>query len=275
MNRRFRVPVFLLMAIALTAPSYAARGIITKKPSGGTISGRLIITDLDPANPSIEPGDSLPFDESPGSFVTKFGDYVSFDIATNGSGTPAAVNLHLISAGQVISGIYNQDIVVESDKAVIVMKSGFINGKITCNGGALLILGSIVLGNIDVDNGSAIVKEGARVRQISFDPLRSTPADCILSVQDSTINGNLRLMKGRHMRAYGKISASNVHGKVVTDGIDIVKLHGNMHLDDVSLKGGLLAAFSSCTIRGKLEVLDAERCKVVETTVSGTINILP
>ncbi len=276
MKLRHIFNVFLfLAAIALTASSYAARGIVTKKPDGG--NGRIIMTDLDSHSPSAEPGDIVLFFDNPaGTYQSKVGDYVTFDIGTSSSGTPEGLNLLKISTGQIISGTYNQDLTIGRDQALIVTRTGNVGGKISCNGGILVIIGGRLRGSVEVDNGSVIVTEGARVRGISFDPLSTIPADAILSIQNSTVNGNLKLKRGRDLKHFGKISYSDIYGKVATSGIDTVKLIGNSHFDDVSSRADKYVTIHNCNIRGKLEVLQAtERPIIFETSVTGTVTISP
>jgi hypothetical protein len=197
-----------------------AKGIITTKPGGSTSAGKIVVTDDASATgvPTKTPiGDIIPFREDIAGILE--GDLVSFDPVTDATGE-IAVGITLVKTGKVITGIHQDNIIVGAGEPVLINGGAKIQGKITINGGILVITGnSFIEGKIESNiNGSIIVAS-----ECSVEGKIEVTGASYLSIKNSTIDGKIA--------SNGNISATvqncTVRGKLEVLNATKCKTSGN------------------------------------------------
>ncbi len=179
-----------------------ARGIITKKPAGTTTAGRIIVTNAESAGVisgggtdtgagtggdavgaspvSIENGQGVDFTEANANNVGDIVDFV-FD-GQLGSG------LQGVGKATVITGNYTDNVVVGAGQNTVII-AGNLEGKISVNGGTLVIAGNtFIAGKVEsaVADSSILVDNGTTIEgKIEMSALST------LVVRNSTIEGKL------------------------------------------------------------------------------------
>jgi hypothetical protein len=213
-----------------------ARGIITKKPGGGSPNGRIIVTDPNSglntgglsaggsdvvgADMPVDLGQDVPYTESCSS---NEGDVVDF----NYDGKEASGLVTAFKA-TVITGTYQPDITVNKDQAVL-LNAATLNGVlITVNGGSIAVVNNTVIkGRISsaIDGSNIVISDGTQ------------------------INGNFDI-----------------------SGASSFVLQNSTSQGSLTSNGNLYASVTGCTIKGQLTVTNAKVCRCSGNTVSGGTN---
>lgn len=222
----------IVACILFVSPAMAARGIVTKKPGSGNPQGRIVVTSVDAgATHTAGIGDEIDSGEDTCASGLGIGDVVSFDIAPDSTGAgEVAVNLQLLSSGSVLAGPWRRHLVIEAGESVLVTGSVMLEGKVTVNGGTLIILenasiegkidaanGAVVIvgqgvdvgGKIDSDDAAALVLDGTTV-----DGKISSHGNSFVSITGCTIQGKLDVINATTCR----ISDNVVTGGTNTPG---------------------------------------------------------
>jgi hypothetical protein len=198
-----------------------ARGIITKRPGGGSPTGRIIVTDplaggtADDRGATIaltDVGTSVDYTEACSS---QEGDVVDFAY----DGKEAS---HLVTTikGTVITGSYQDNVVVGLGQAVII-SGGNLEGKVTVNGGFLAIVNNTFLaGKVESTvGGSYIIMDN----QSTIEGKLEMSGPSTLSVKNSTIEGKL----SSNGTDYTSVMNCNIQGKLEVLNARVCKCSGN------------------------------------------------
>lgn len=205
-----------------------AKGVI--KGGGSGNNPTLIISDLGGGTTSpgtggtvgsVSPGavaqEGSEITYSSAGIALAAGDFVEFTPNADGTGTVT----QKICSGQVITGTYDRLLQVTSTSAALIINAT-VSGKITCNGGTLVIVGNTVIdGKVDIDNGSTVIMSGSQVK--------------INSKVDSLTNNTLKMFSG--VVVDGKITSGNdkyvqiqgctIEGKLEVTGAQACAISGN------------------------------------------------
>ena len=152
----------------LTSGLFAIGGL----PGGEIVNIHSIINPGPPSLDVINPGDIIRFTETINNITV--GALVSFDVvaALNDPDHPLgikAVNIVMISQGQVITGSLGGNISIGTDQAYLVKSTGTVSGNVNINGGTLVVIGGKAAGNISLGSNSTIIcKDNATVSGGSF-----------------------------------------------------------------------------------------------------------
>ena len=222
----------IVLAVGLSAmPARAAApgiGMVTAVDATG-MSGRIIVTTLgDAVHPHPTLGEEVPFLAAPEPL--SLGDLVEFDVVVSAAEI-TAVPLRKIASGTVITGVFEGNVDATAINPVLIIDAT-ISGKITSNGGTIVILGnSVIDGKVDIDNGSTlvIVKTGSVapkinskidsftrnlifIRGAEVEGKVTSNQDHYVLIQNAVIGGKLELLS---MPANGcNVSNNTVTGKV-------------------------------------------------------------
>lgn len=214
-----------------------ARGIITKKPGSGSPTGRIIVSD--PTNGDSFGGISGGGSDSASAETTSV--YVGEEIPYTEI-TPS-------NEGDVVDFVYDGKIAIGIRTAVKgTVITGTYQPDITVGKGESVLLTAATLNGvlITVNGGTLTVVNNTVIKGRIVSAVDNS---CILISDGTSMNGNFDIS------AASSFSMQNVtsQGSITSNGNTYVSVTG-------------------CTIKGKLEVLNAKVCKCSGNTVSGGTN---
>lgn len=211
------------LALALPSGAFAARGIITKKPGGGSPQGRIIVVDDKSPAPRVQPGDALAYTEE-----TKGGegDLVEFSVAKDPrTGGALAAGIRVVTAATVVTGVSVKPTVEAGQVlsfreaairgsvqvpqgAYVLMAGGKALGNFLNAGGVVIILDGFIAGGIDSMGGVLIVEGGSVNGKVT------STSNAYTSVQNCVIKGKLEVLSPNAC----KTSGNTVSGQTNTPG---------------------------------------------------------
>ncbi len=192
-----------------------ARGIIVAKPAGGTTAGRILITDTSSsatsstgtatsgttsATPALTLGSYVSFNEDT---TAKVSDIVDFTFDATG----AAAKLTLVKSGTIVTGTYTDNIVVAAGQAVLINGAANFDGKITVNGGILIVIENThAEGKIEsASPGSFVMIDGCTIEG----KVEVTGTGTMI-IQNTTVEGKI----SSNGNIYASVTGSTIKGKI-------------------------------------------------------------
>jgi hypothetical protein len=216
----FRVGAAVVVAVVMVTPAWAAKGTIRSVEPG---FGSIVVSDV--SGSSVTPGKIIFFSSEPLEPSLRIGDVVNFNIEAD---PPSATNVTWLSEGTVIAQDHSGTVTVGPDQSVVITGGATIDGKISVNGGTLLVLdGVIVDGKIEGSNGACVYIEGA-----------------------GKIDGKIESTGGVCLT----VTNSMIEGKISSNGDVYVRIVGNTIKGKLEVRNNGPCIITSNTVDGKVNV---------------------
>jgi hypothetical protein len=206
-----------------------ARGIVVTKPGGGMPNGKIIVSDgssvITPAGGggavAADPGTVVPYVED----SAELGDVVDFTY----DGRLASA-LQTAIKGTVITGPYTDNVVVGLGECYLIT-GGNLEGKISVNGGILVVVGnSYLTGKVESATAGSFILFN---QQSTVEGKLDISGASTLSYRNSTVEGKLTT----NGTLFTAVNSSTIHGKLEVLNAKICQCIGNTVVGDTNTPG--------------------------------------